>query len=91
MRLPNQRLSVCLLVLLALALTGCETLTPSTSSHAALELFKPIPNSAKAPCAMQRAVAEHNSVYDTLAKGKEAIYQAPCEQPVASKAGQPTS
>lgn len=83
MRPRNRLLSVCALALLALVLAGCETLTPSTSSHAALELFKPLPNSPKAPCSMQKAVAEHNSVYDTLAKGKETVYRAPCE--IASK------
>lgn len=41
--------------------------------------FKPIPNSSRAPCVMQKAVAEHNSVHATLTTKKETIYKAPCD------------
>lgn len=62
----------------SLALAGCETPTALTKTGA-LEAFKPIPNSSHAPCQMQRAVAEHNAVYDTLASGKAVAYRAPCD------------
>jgi len=45
----------------------------------ALDAFKLIPNSSKAPCDMQKAVAEHNSVYTTLKTGAETVYKAPCQ------------
>lgn len=28
---------------------------------------------------MQRAVAEHNSAYDSLKQGREVVYKAPCD------------
>lgn len=57
---------------------GCATPTLLTSPGA-LAAFKPIPNSARAPCQMQRAVAEHNSRYDTMKTGSEVAYKAPCD------------
>lgn len=38
---------------------------------------------------MQKAVAEHNSRYDTLKNGKEVVYKAPCQ--VDPKPDQKTS
>lgn len=49
------------------------------TSESALRAFKPIPNSTRAPCVMQRAVAAHNSAYDTLQQGREVVYKAPCD------------
>ncbi len=66
-----------LAAVLSLALGACETPTALLKTSA-LDAFKPIPNSAQAPCDMQKAVAEHNSVYDTLKTGKEKVYKAPC-------------
>ena len=72
----------CLIVpALALNLAGCAALgTPIPSTkQGLLNSFKPIRNSAKAPCEMQRDVAAHNSVYDSLQNGREVIYKAPCD------------
>jgi hypothetical protein len=67
------------LLLSSLSLTACATQTPSpTEPSVALDAFKPISNSAKAPCKVQKEIAEHNSVYETLRGGKEVTYLAPC-------------
>lgn len=60
-------------------LAACETPTLSLTNGGALAAFKNIPNSARAPCDMQKAVAEHNSRLDTLRNGKEVVYKAPCQ------------
>lgn len=68
-------------LVLPLATAGCagsETLIPLTESGA-LSAFKPIANSPKAPCEMQKQVAEHNSAYDTLKTKQSVTYKAPCE------------
>jgi hypothetical protein len=66
-------------LLLPLSLMACATQTPSpTSPSVALDAFKPISNSAKAPCQVQKEISEHNSVYETLRGGKEVVYLAPC-------------
>lgn len=67
--------------MLASALAGCTGSaipTPLTKSGA-LDAFKPIRNSAAAPCDMQREVAAHNAAYDTLQKGTPVVYKAPCD------------
>ena len=56
------------------------------TSVAVLQVFKPIPNSAAAPCPMQQGVAEHNSVYDTLKTGSPVVYKAPCDTGKAAPA-----
>ena len=66
---------------LSLALQACvgsSTLIPLTTKGA-LDSFKPIANSGKAPCKMQRDVAAHNSAYDSLKSGREVVYKAPCD------------
>lgn len=74
-RLPH--LTACAL---SLALGACAANEiPIVSTSGALASFKPIPNSTKAPCEMQRAVAAHNSAYDTLKTGTERVYKAPCD------------
>ena len=70
-----------LLASLSLVLAGCETLTPGVTSPGALEAFKPIASSPKDTCNTQRAVAEHNSRYDTIKSGKETVYTAACDTP----------
>lgn len=65
-------------VIAAALAAGCATPTLLTN-QGALAAFKPIPNSTQAPCSMQRAVAEHNSRYDTLKQGSEVAYKAPCD------------
>jgi hypothetical protein len=68
---------------LALATAGCAapgTPTPLTDTSV-LQAFKPLPNSAQAPCPVQQGVAEHNSVFDTLRTGKPVVYKAPCDLP----------
>lgn len=72
----SQKLAALALALSPLA-AACETPTQLLKTSA-LEAFKPIPNSSQAPCDMQKAVAEHNSVYDTLKTGKTKVYKAPC-------------
>ena len=67
-----------LAVLAALPAAACSTQTPLTKTSA-LAAFKLIPNSSRAPCDMQKAVAEHNSVYTTLKTGAETVYKAPCQ------------
>ena len=77
-----------LFVGLALFLGACSTSDYALTTKVALDSFKPIPNSSVAPCVMQRAVAEHNSKYDTLKTGKETVYKAPgdnCRQRVATR------
>jgi anti-sigma-K factor RskA len=69
--------------LATLALGACATPTALTTK-VALEAFKTIPNSKSAPCVMQRAVAAHNSTYDTLKTGKETVYKAPSDKCKAS-------
>lgn len=66
------------LPLATLALAGCETPTQLTRTSA-LDAFKPIQNSAAAPCEMQKDVAEHNSRYDSIKQGKPVVYKAPCQ------------
>jgi len=61
-----------------LALAACETPTVLTKGGA-LDAFKPIQNSALAPCEMQKDVAEHNSRYDSIKTGKTVVYKAPCQ------------
>jgi hypothetical protein len=74
------RLALALALALAiLPLAACETLTPALTKGGALDAFKPIANSARAPCGMQREVAEHNSAYDTLKGGRAVTYKAPCD------------
>lgn len=63
----------------AVLAAGCATPIPSLTNAGALAAFKAIPNSKRAPCEMQRAVAEHNSRYDTLKTGTEVSYKAPCD------------
>ena len=71
-------LTVCAASPLIAACAG--SLTPMSSTDGALAAFKPIPNSRHAPCVMQRAVAAHNSAYDTLKTGTEKVYKAPAKQ-----------
>lgn len=54
-----------------------STLTLSTEG--AIRSFKPISNSSKAPCKIQKEIAAHNSVYDSLKLKKEVVYKAPCD------------
>jgi hypothetical protein len=59
------------------------------TSAGALAAFKPIRNSALAPCEMQRDVAEHNSRYQSIKKGKPVVYKAPCDVDKAAPAPTP--
>jgi len=75
---------------LALVLGACATPIYVTSD-ASLKAFKPIQAHEKDTCETKRQVAEHNSAYDTLAKGKQVVYTASCESApttaTAAKAG----
>lgn len=75
---PSQKARKLAPVLLILPLAACATPTQLTKGGA-LDAFKPLRNSAKAPCEMQRDVAGHNSVYDSLKTGKDVTYKAPCD------------
>lgn len=69
-----------LLALLAiLPLAGCGTPTLGLSNGGALAAFKPIEASPADTCTTQKAVAEHNSRYDSIKNGKPTVYKAPCE------------
>lgn len=68
-----------LLLPAALALAACETPTPALTSGGALAAFKPIEASPRDTCPTQTAVAEHNSRYDSLKKGRTVVYKAPCQ------------
>ncbi len=77
---------VLLLIALGLSLAGCESfglkvpeLKIPFTEDGALKAFKPIQNSALAPCPMQKEVAQHNSVFATLSDKKETTFKAPCE------------
>lgn len=60
------------------ALGACSTLTPTLTSEGALKAFKPIKYTDF--CSAQRGIAEHNSRYDSIKKGKPVTYKAPCDQ-----------
>lgn len=65
--------------LVALALGGCQTPTPVLNSSGALEAFKPIAASPRDTCETQRAIARHNSAYDSIRNGKPISYRAVCD------------
>lgn len=75
---PYRLLIALALPLATTACAGLGTQIPLTEDGA-LSAFKPIANSAKAPCEMQRQVAGHNSAYDTLKLKKPVTYKAPCD------------
>lgn len=74
----SKPLSACALSLTLAACAGSETLIPLTEGGA-LGAFQPIQNSRQAPCSVQKAIAAHNSVYDTMKTKRAIIYKAPCE------------
>ena len=69
-----------------LALGGCSTLTPATTSEVrpktkvVVGSFRPIPPKTSWPCDAQKAVAEHNAIYDSIRFGKAVKYVPACEQ-----------
>lgn len=65
--------------LLILPLAACAIPTPELTKAGALEAFKPIPASPRDTCDTQKAVAAHNSAYDSLKTGKDVTYKAPCQ------------
>jgi len=44
-----------------------------------VEVFEPIAGYGSCGCGVQRRIAEHNSIYDTLRTGERRVYAAPCE------------
>jgi hypothetical protein len=79
--MPSRKPARLALLLSSLSLTACAIPTPSPTEgtpRVALEAFKPISNSPKAPCQIQKEISEHNSVYESLRSGKETVYLAPC-------------
>ena len=49
------------------------------TDRGALGAFRPIPNNTRAPCSTQKAIAAHNSVYDTIRTKRLVEYRAPCD------------
>lgn len=67
-------------LLLSLCLTACadkETQLPATTKI--LDDLPRVANSTKAPCRMQKEVAAQNSYLDSIKRGGEVVYKAPCE------------
>jgi hypothetical protein len=62
-----------------LPLAACGTPTLGLSNGGALAAFRPIEGSPRDTCDTQRAVAEHNSRYDSIKNGKSVVYKAPCD------------
>jgi len=60
-------------------LAGCSATPTPQTIDTAVEAFEPIRYSKADSCATQKRIAEHNSVYDTLKRGKRVVYAAPCE------------
>lgn len=77
---------------LAMALAGCSTI-PSFGTDApkgrvidtSVQSFRPIAMSRNDTCPTQRAIAAHNSVYQTIKTGKVVAYRAPCDADEAGK------
>lgn len=67
----------------AAGLAGCAASQANeiriVSTEGALRAFKPIANSSQAPCKVQREIAAHNSVYDSLRLKQQIVYSAPCD------------
>jgi hypothetical protein len=68
-------------------LAGCSATPTPRPTDTAIEAFEPIRYSAADTCATQKRIAEHNSVYDTLKRGKRVVYAAPCE--IEAGSGEP--
>lgn len=66
-----------LLALAILPLKACAT-PSSVNPNGALKAFKPINGSDLDTCETQVQVAEHNSRYMSIKKGKPVVYKAPC-------------
>lgn len=64
---------------LTLPLAACSTLTSEPTTKGALDSFRALSMSKKDTCGTQREIAEHNSRFDTLKTGRDAVYKAPCE------------
>ena len=94
-----QKIATVLTLCLAVSLAGCETLripkwlggtdkdaqkAVMLTEEGALGAFEPIPNSAKAPCVMQKSVAKHNSVYTSFKEKRLVTFKAPCDTPPPS-------
>lgn len=70
----------------ALILAGCSPALMYGAGErpvvdTSVQSFKPFLMDERDTCATQRAIAAHNSVYDTLKEGKERAYCAPCDCP----------
>lgn len=76
---PFPSLARLALLLATLPLAACETPTLALTNGGALAAFKPIEASPADTCSTQKAVAEHNSRYDSIKLGKTTVYKAPCE------------
>jgi hypothetical protein len=64
---------------LGLVASGCSTPTPLLSDTGALKAFEPISANPADTCGTQKAIARHNSRYDSIRLGKPVSYAAFCE------------
>jgi len=64
---------------LGLVASGCSTPTPLLSDTGALKAFEPITANPADTCGTQKAIARHNSRYDSVRLGKPVSYAALCE------------
>ena len=70
--------------LLLLGLAGCATPTGATvTPKSSLRAFVPIYWSCKDTRETRRQIIAHNSVYDTLRKGRKVVYADHCEAPTS--------
>lgn len=73
----SRGLKRCAGLCVAVLLAGCSTRTQTIDTST--QVFEPIGGYASCGCAVQRRIAEHNSIYDTLVTGERKVYAAPCE------------
>lgn len=67
------------MALLGLGVSGCSTPTPLLSDTGALRAFEPISANPADTCGTQKAIARHNSRYDSIRLNKPVSYAAVCE------------
>ena len=67
------------MALLGLGASGCSNPTTLLSDTVALKAFEPIVANPADTCGTQKAIARHNSRYDSIRLGKPVSYAAFCE------------
>lgn len=69
--------SALLTSLLLAACSGKEI--PALANSKVLDSLPRVQNSTKSPCWQQEQIAAQNSYVDSIAKGQEVVYAAPCK------------